>query len=437
MPDPKLFAVAGNPVFHSRSPHLFNSLFQKLGIEGIYFRMAAVSSREILQTARDMGLSGLNITAPFKAGMIELLDKITEEARIIGAVNTIIALNGGWQGYNTDFIGVVKALKINGQDVKNKRIAVLGAGGAGRAAAFGALREGAERVVLLNRTEKKAAEAADRLGCDYASFEQRGSVLKQSDICISCLATEERILLPEMLEKRLVVFDANYKDSTLLKDADDLGCRTIDGREWLLHQALPAFTLFTGLNPGQDPKTFPSTGLEEPSSTKRNIALIGFMGTGKTTVGKILARRMGFRFVDMDALIEETSGMDIFRIFKEKGEPQFRTWEKHGIRSHVSGSQKTVFSLGGGAVLDAENRKILRKNCRCVWLWSSLGTVMARIEKPARPLLAGKQPERTAQSLLTARIPLYAHTSDIAISTEGGNFQDIAERIQDEMDQAL
>ncbi len=437
MSETKLFAVAGRPVIHSRSPQVFNSLFEFLKIQAAYFRLAGSHSQEIVQTAKSMNLTGFNITAPFKSEIIEFLDDSSEEVKTINAVNTVILKNGKWLGYNTDHQGVVDTLTQNGIAIKNSRFAILGAGGAARAAAYGVLRKGAKKVVLLNRTVEKAREAASRLECEYVSFDYRADILKESDILIACLSTGQRIVQPEMLHPDLVVLDANYRDSILLKDAERKGCRTLNGREWLVNQAFPAFKLFTEKKAPPDLRRQIFELIQKDISPKSNIAFMGFMGTGKTTVGKILAEKMQFRFVDMDTVIEESTDSTISKIFEEKGEPVFRELERRAFQSHIPGSRETVFSLGGGAVLDEENRSLLKNHCRCVWLWSSVQSSLNQIGESSRPLLDGSHPEETARSLLSARIPLYARTSDMALNTETGSTQEIAERIQNEMDQTL
>ncbi len=433
----KLFAVAGKPVIHSHSPQIFNFFFQAQQIDAAYFRLTAVNGQEVIQIAKAIGLRGFNVTAPFKSEIMEFMDDLSEEALAIGAVNTVVSENGRLKGYNTDYLGVQITLKNNGIDLMHKKFAILGAGGAAIAAACGALWGEAGRVVLLNRTTEKAKEAAQRLGCDYAPLNKIGETLKNSDILVSCISTNQRVVSPEMLDRNLIVLDANYKDSQLKSDAEKKGCRFFSGKQWLVNQAIPAFSLFTGLNVAKNVQHGILSTIHEQNAQKPNIALIGFMGSGKTSVGQKLADSIGYKFVDIDSVIEESKGQTISEIFEKNGERAFREIEKSTIKELIPGSKKHVFSLGGGAVLDEDNRFHLKQYCACVWLWASIQTSLFQRDVTSRPLLNRTNPEKTARSLLAARIPLYARTSDIAISTESGHPEIIAKRIKDEMDQTI
>ncbi len=433
----KLFAVAGRPVIHSHSPQIFNSFFQAQQVDAAYFRITAVNGQEVIQITNAIGLRGFNVTTPFKSEIMKFMDDLSEEALAIGAVNTVVSENGRLTGYNTDYLGVNFTLKYNGVDPTHKKFAILGAGGAARAAAYGALKGEAGRVVLLNRTIEKAKEAARRMGCDYAPLNKIGEILKNSDILISCISTNQRVVGPEMMDRNLIVLDANYKDSQIKSDAEKKGCRFFSGEQWLLNQAIPAFHRFTGLNVAKDIQQDILSTLHEPNAQKPNIALIGFMGSGKTSVGRKLAESIGYKFVDLDSVIEESKGQTISEIFEKNGERAFREIEKNSIKEHIPGSKKHVFSLGGGAVLDGDNRFHIKQHCVCVWLWASIRTSLSQRSITSRPLLNGKNPEKTAHSLLAARIPLYARTSDIVISTESNHPEIIAKRIKDEMDQTI
>jgi shikimate dehydrogenase len=434
MSDTKLFAVTGQPIFHSRSPQIFNSLFQSLRMDSVYIRISAMSTEEVIKTARAMGLSGFNVTSPYKHEIMKNLDDVEEHARTINAVNTVVADNGKWIGFNTDFIGAVETLKNNGIDPQNTNFAILGAGGAARAAAYGLLNSNAKNVTLLNRTEEHAKKAALHLGCDFAPLEKGKEILDKSDILISCIPSIQRVLNPDFLKSGLVVMDANYKDSVLIHDAVRRGCRTINGLEWLVYQALPAFHLFSGQKVTQDlQRKIMHTASMKKAVVKPNIALIGFMGTGKTTVGQLLAERKRFRFMDIDKMIEESSGKTIPEIFRQQGEKAFREIEKSVILTKIPDAHETVFSVGGGGILEEENRSILNKHCHVIWLWASVKKALKQINISSRPLLNQKTPEKIAKEILAIRIPLYAKVSDLTVSIETSNAEEIVKRINDEM----
>ena len=152
------------------------------------------------------------------------------------------------------------------------------------------------------------------------------------------------------------------------------------------------------------------------------IFLVGFMGAGKTTVGRALAERLNYRFRDLDDLIVERTGKSIHQLFSESGEAEFRRLETEAIRT-CRDYEKTVIALGGGAYVASLNRDLLREIGRTVWLDCPLEICLARIEgDKSRPLLATK-PEM--QALLERRLPAYA-LADLAIRTEARTPAEIA-----------
>jgi len=438
MSDMKLMAVTGNPVMHSRSPLIFNSLFQEMGIYAHYLRLAAVNADEAMRISKDIGLQGLNVTSPFKEDVIPSLYGIDPHADKIQAVNCLARHNDSYWGYNTDYIGVVEALKMNRIDPQNKHVAVLGAGGAARSAAYGLIKARAADVTLINRTMERARHISNRLGCHFAPVKDAEELLEKCDILVSCLPTQHRVIKPFQMKKTLVVMDANYKSSPLIEDAKAKGCRTIDGLGWLAHQAFPAFKIFTDQEIPEKLSTKITTDLLQKKSTKKpNIALIGFMGSGKTEVGRQLASKMQLGFIDTDALIQNIAGISITGIFKAWGESSFRAMERAVIRMAIQGPQGYVLSLGGGAILNPDNAQVLRESCHMVWLWVSSRTVQKRTGDSNRPILSTENSIENIEQMLTKRIPSYAQASDLVICNELCDVEKTAERIKHEMDQAF
>jgi shikimate kinase len=151
---------------------------------------------------------------------------------------------------------------------------------------------------------------------------------------------------------------------------------------------------------------------------KRSVALIGFMGTGKTTVGKRLARRLGYRFVDSDAEIELRTGVPIPTLFREQGEVAFRSLERDTIAA-LAAQPDQVISTGGGAVLQPANADLLRENCLVIWLTASPGVILKRVgDARTRPLLANtSDPLAHIRRLLDARSHLYEAAAHLRVDT--------------------
>jgi shikimate dehydrogenase len=426
----RVFALAGKPVLHSMSPRMFNAAFENNAIDAVYTRIAASDPREIVECAKEMNLAGLNVTSPFKEEIIPFLDDVDDTAKRIGAVNTVVAKGSTLRGYNTDPTGCVKALISAGVDLSGRRAGVIGAGGAAKAALFGLLSEGAE-VTVFNRTLEKAESLADRFGCKAARLEAMERELEGTDILVSCLPLTERIVGPRHLKKGLVVLDAIYSEETALaKDAKERGCRVIDGREWLLYQGVESFRHFLGMEP---PLSVMRKALYEgESAPRKNIALVGFMGTGKSTVAGCLSECTGMTMKDIDHEIEEKAGMSIKEIFMTEGEEVFRRLESAEI-GKVANLSDVVISCGGGAVLDKKNVDILREKCIVIWLWAGVETILKRVgNNGSRPLLNGRDKSSAVRNLLVERLPFYARCSDLVIRSEGAGPDEIARKVYEE-----
>ncbi len=432
----RIFAVAGAPVFHSKSPLIFNTAFRHLGIDAAYVRLAASRAEEVVALVREIDMAGLNITSPFKREILPYLDDVEGDARKIDSVNTVVRRGGRLVGYNTDVAGVLEALRGSGFDPSGHKAVVMGAGGAGRAACLALVSVGA-RVILINRTFEKAQGFAERIGCTALPLDRAKDALQGAHLLISAVSSGDRLIEPSALRRPLVVLDANYgHPSALVEDADRAGCTLIDGREWLLGQALPAFHLFTGRAdaPAQQMR---KALWKRRLDGRRNIALIGFAGSGKSAVAQDLASISGMAFVDIDGRIEEKAGTSIAEIFASRGEEEFRRMEQAEIEE-IGLDSNQVVSCGGGAVMSRSNVRVLRNNCLSVWLWADVKTALSRIgETSTRPLIHSPDPESTAQALLAQRIPHYAHSSDLLVNTNGRETREIAERIWNELSQAF
>jgi len=169
-----------------------------------------------------------------------------------------------------------------------------------------------------------------------------------------------------------------------------------------------------------------------------NITLIGFMGTGKTAVGKRLAKRLGWRFVDVDQLIEETTRKPIAQIFAEHGEPVFRRLERRFIR-HAVQERHQVIATGGGAILDPQNRSRLRASGPVICLTAKPKTILARVGRrlAARPLLSrAADPLARIRALMQERAGVYAK-ADWALDTTDLSVEEVVERLWEKLSPSL
>ncbi|HSK47987.1 MAG TPA: shikimate kinase [Coriobacteriia bacterium] len=161
----------------------------------------------------------------------------------------------------------------------------------------------------------------------------------------------------------------------------------------------------------------------------RHLFLVGFMGAGKSTVGRLVSAHMGRPFIDLDELVERAARMPVTQIFAEKGEDAFRALETEALRG-LSSAEPAVVACGGGVVLSPENRALLKRLGRVVYLQVTAGEALARIgDAGTRPLLAGPGGALAATSLLSAREALYRSVADSTVETTGRTAEQVANQI--------
>lgn len=263
-------ALIGSPVGHSGSPAMYNYCFEKLGFDMVYVAFDVTLERlPIVMTGiKAMNFHGINITMPCKSAVLEYLDEISDAAKLMGACNTAVNIDGRWHGHNTDGIGFVENLKAHGVDVAGKRLTLLGCGGAGTAIAVQAALSGAAAVSIFNQKDPffaKAEQTAANIGkavpgCrvtvnDLGDAAAIAASVAESDILVNAsragMAPDtDSMSLPsaEVLRPGLVVCDTVYnpKETKLLRLAAEKGCIAVGGTGMLLYQGAAAFKLYTG-----------------------------------------------------------------------------------------------------------------------------------------------------------------------------------------------
>jgi shikimate dehydrogenase len=246
-----LYAVFGNPVGHSLSPTMHNKAFAETGFNGAYLAFKVIDIDAATAAVRAIGIRGVSVTIPHKIAVMNSLDEIDDQARRIGAVNTVVNREGRLWGYNSDGQGAVRALKEK-TTVQDMDIAIIGAGGAARAIGFNIVDNGG-RVTIINRGIQSGERLAQDLGADFMPL----NGLKQlgADILINATPvgmspqTQDLPLSPELLRKNMLVMDIVYNpvQTTLLKHAQRMGCRTVDGVAMFVYQGAFQFKLWTGM----------------------------------------------------------------------------------------------------------------------------------------------------------------------------------------------
>jgi len=249
-----LYGLIGNPVSKSRGYILFNSLFRQYGLNSLYLNFLVDDIDDFTRYFQGM-LSGFSITMPLKQDLMYILNDIAPEAEKIGAINTIVKDKGLITGYNTDINGVIDPL-LERTPIKDKRVTLLGAGGAARAAAVGILRKGG-RLTILNRTVSKAEALAGELGCDFgplSDFETLKTDILINMTAVGMFPNVDQTPVDTVPVKDMVVFDGIYnpEKTKLLTEAEKNGCVIIPGINMFIHQAAEQFRLWTGIEPDTD-----------------------------------------------------------------------------------------------------------------------------------------------------------------------------------------
>jgi shikimate dehydrogenase len=257
----RVAGVIGDPVGHSLSPVIHNAAFRALDLDWVYlaFPVPAGEGAGAVAAMRTLGLDGLNVTMPHKAGVIAGLDRLSPTAEALGAVNTIHRLAGELVGESTDGAGFVDALVLDeGFDPSGKRVVVFGAGGAARAIVLALAAAGAADIAVVNRTaaraEQAAALAGDGIGRSGSEddVDDADLVVNATSVGMAGTAEADAVLLDTArLRPGQVVADLVYHPirTPLLVAARERGAVAVTGLGMLIHQAAHAFRLWTGEDP--------------------------------------------------------------------------------------------------------------------------------------------------------------------------------------------
>ncbi len=452
----RVIGVVGDPIGHSLSPLIHNAALQHLGINALYlpFRVPRGELGPFLKALQEFPVDGYSVTIPHKEAAAKLALLREGSVTAMGAANTLLATSAGFCAANTDAQAAFDSLRAHlpmGPDgfrvaLDSRRVMILGAGGVARAVAY-ALRQENVAFVITNRTEDRGQALADEMGCLFVEWSARHNV--ECDTVINCTSVgmhpnvDESPLHHSFLNPELMVFDTIYTPETtlLIREARERGCHVLTGVDMFVRQAALQFELFTGRDAPLDvmtarlrkalspltagsaasepimedtaeiPSPVPPAIIEEASPVTRSrlLFLIGYRGAGKTTVAQLLAGKLGWNWVDADALLEERAGRSIREIFATDGEAAFRAMEST-LLDELSGLEDYVIATGGGAVMSEENRARLTKGL-VVWLKAPADLLWQRMQ--ADPTTSEQRPDLAqgglteVEELLAARAPTY------------------------------
>lgn len=394
------FGLLGEKLGHSFSKDIHALL-------GDYsYELIEVPREELRSFILERKFSGLNVTIPYKETLIPYLDFLDDKARKIGAVNTIVNRGGKLYGYNTDFYGMEMLFTHAKIDPRGKTVAILGTGGTSKTA-----------FAVMEHLEAKEIFKVSRSGADGAlTYEELYEAADKVDIIIN---TTPAGMFPDIdgcavdlskFKNLSGVIDAVYNPlrTSLIIEAKKRGIRAEGGLYMLVAQAALAAELFSGERIGilKIEKVY-----RRILRDKENIVLIGMPASGKTTVGRILEKKLRRKAYDSDKLIEKAEKRTISDIFQNEGEATFRNMEADMIRS-LSEKSGIVISTGGGAPLREENVDNLKKNGRLYFIDRPLGQLMPT---KSRPLASSAE---AIERRFNERYGIYSLAADVRIDAD-------------------
>ncbi len=388
--------LIGCPLGHSRSPEIHQSLI------GADYRLFELQEDEVQAFLEKRDFDGLNVTIPYKQKVMPYLDRTDPLAEQCGAVNTIVCRNGILTGYNTDVIGLQQMIEAHGFDLAGLHTAILGSGGASKAAVQAVLKLGGIPHVI-SRTGKDGALTYAQM---YAREDMFRCLINTTPVGMVPRNDETPADLSRFSHLSYVIdIVANPLRTRLQFEAKLRGIPAIGGFEMLVYQAAAADFLFTGTKPSQEDS---DRCIRQLLNRQRNIVLIGMPTSGKTTLSAMLEKMTGMERIEMDEVLEETLQMPIRTCFEEKGEAWFRQAEKDLARQLRSGGGR-IISSGGGVIKDEETMRYLSENGIICRISRDPGKLFPTDSRPLADSLAA------VRRLAAEREPLYRKYCDIQI----------------------
>ena len=393
--------LLGGKLGHSYSPAIHHEL-------GDYaYRLYEKTPEELPAFLTGGSFDGLNVTIPYKKAVMPYCAALSETARRIGCVNTLVRrADGTLYGDNTDVFGFERMLHATGVCPEGKKALVFGSGGASATACDVLGRAGAQ-VVCISRSGADNYENLSR----HRDAQILVNTTPLGMYPNNGAAPADLRAFPHCTCVLDVVY--NPARTALLLQAEALGIPHAGGLEMLVAQAVRSSEQFTGC-------TIPDARIAEITRTlsraMQNIVLIGMPGCGKSTIGRLLAARLGRELLDADAAVEAAAGCTIPEIFRAGGEAAFRVQETAALRS-LGARSGCVIATGGGCVTRAENYPLLHQNSVIVWLRRDA----ARLPTGGRPLSQSAD----LPAMYAARAPLSERFSDCAADNNGAPEQTV------------
>lgn len=404
------YGLIGEKLGHSFSKEIHEQ------IENYVYTLCEINPEDIDDFMVKREFKAINVTIPYKQTVIPYLSYISERAKNIGAVNTVVNNNGKLYGYNTDCLGLKALIDKAGISLSGEKVLILGTGGTSKTAAYVAAECGAADVLCVSRSLKDGCITYDDA---YANHTDTHIIINTTPCGMYPDCSSSPIDI-DMFPSLCGVVDAIYNPlrTPLVSKALKKGIKASGGLYMLVAQAVFAAEKFTE-------KTYDASIMDgiysRLKSSKENIVLIGMPASGKSTVGKYLARLTGREFIDTDDMIVKAHDMQITDIFAKYGEQTFRDWESECV-FEASKKSGCIIATGGGAVLRAHNVDALRQNGCLYFLDRPLSQLVPTSD---RPLASDAE---AIKKRYEERYPIYTSAADEIIKIDA-DAKEIAKRI--------
>ena len=410
--------LIGKPLGHSKSPEIHKYL------TGEDYRLHVLGESELDSYFAEKPFDGINVAIPYKSKVMRYLDAIDPAAERIDAVNCIVNRGGKLTGYNTDCMGFMSMVRHAGIDLAGRKCAILGFGGASKAAEEGVRQLGGTPVIVRRLIDSPRAvprpdghfSNTGRIA-EVISYDRLYARAEEFDVIINATPVgmhpglDGEIIDLDSFTGLCAVIDviANPMRTRLVWEARRRGIPACGGFHMLVAQAHAADELFTGKS--MDPALIESCKLELIRKLG-NIVLIGMPSAGKTAVGSRLAKALGKTYADMDGMLVERLGMPIADYFALNGESSFRD-EESRLASELAVLDGQVIATGGGIVKDPDNMRRLAANGTIVWLDRSVDLLRGTPDRPLSP------DDDAVRKLYYQRLGLYEQYADIRTDADG------------------
>ena len=390
------YGLIGEHLGHSFSKQIQTRIAEIENVKDYDYQLVELDKDEFKEFMEKKDFKGINVTIPYKKDVIPYLDEMDESAKAIGAVNTIINVDGKLKGFNTDFGGFLYMVNAHNVQMEGKKILIIGNGGACAAVKAVCEHENAKDIVIGSRSANRGAISYDEM---YTSHLDADIIVNTSPVGMYPNIMNAPVDV-SWFHKLECVLDVVYNPilTRLCFEAQEADIKRVVGLEMLIAQAKYTFEIFENMS-------FDDSIIDEIKKEmlkdRCNIVLIGMPSAGKTTIGKMLEEKLGKEFFDLDDMIIAKAGKSIPEIFQESGEAGFRAIETEAA-IEASKMNNKIIATGGGIIKHKVNMNFLRLNGITIFIDRDIDKLIS--SDPNRPLSSSKQ---ALQQMYKERYPLY------------------------------